>query len=101
VLARDAGLDLGGALQAFEERTGFMAARGLDVSAFSFAATFARNLDYYTGFIFEAQDPRRGDGKPIVGGGRYDRLLEHLGAEAPIPAVGCSFWLDRIVGGPS
>ena len=99
VLAREAGLDLGGALQAFEERTGFMAARGLDVGAFSFAATFARNLDYYTGFIFEAQDPRRGDGKPIVGGGRYDRLLEHLGARAPIPAVGCSFWLDRIVGG--
>lgn len=100
VLARDAGLSIGSALDAFEERTGFMAARGLDVSAFSFAATFARNLDYYTGFIFEVQDPRRSDGKPIVGGGRYDRLLEHLGAEAPIPAVGCSFWLDRIVGRP-
>jgi ATP phosphoribosyltransferase regulatory subunit len=99
-LAKDAGLDLNGALATFEERTGFMAARGLDVSAFSFAATFARNLDYYTGFIFEVQDPRRSDGKPIVGGGRYDRLLEHLGAEAPIPAVGCSFWLDRIVGRP-
>ena len=53
-----------------------------------------------TGFIFEVQDPRRSDGKPVVGGGRYDRLLEHLGAEAPIPAVGCSFWLDRIVGRP-
>jgi ATP phosphoribosyltransferase regulatory subunit len=99
-LAREVGLDLGAALSLFEERTGFMAARGLDVSSFSFAATFARNLDYYTGFIFEVQDPRRSDLKPIVGGGRYDRLLEHLGAEAPIPAVGCSFWLDRIVGRP-
>jgi len=99
-LAKDAGLDIAPAVTVFEERTGFMAARGLDVTAFSFAATFARNLDYYTGFIFEVQDPRRSDGKPIVGGGRYDRLLEHLGAEAPIPAVGCSFWLDRIVGRP-
>jgi len=99
-LAQDAGLDLTEALTAFEERTGFMAARGLDVGAFSFSATFARNLDYYTGFIFEVQDPARGDGKPIVGGGRYDRLLQHLGAEEPIPAVGCSFWLDRIVGRP-
>jgi ATP phosphoribosyltransferase regulatory subunit len=99
-LARDAGLDIDPALTTFEERTGFMAARGLDVSAFSFAAAFARNIDYYTGFIFEVQDPRRSDGKPIVGGGRYDRLLEHLGAEAPIPAVGCSFWLDRILGRP-
>ena len=99
-LAADTGLDLNAAVGLFEERTGFMAARGLDVSAFSFAATFARNLDYYTGFIFEMQDPRRSDGKPVVGGGRYDRLLQHLGAEGPIPAVGCSFWLDRIVGRP-
>ncbi|MGO4572953.1 ATP phosphoribosyltransferase regulatory subunit [Microvirga sp. 2TAF3] len=100
LLAKDAGLDLSEALNTFEERTGFMAARGLDVAAFSFSATFARNLDYYTGFIFEVQDAGRSDGKPIVGGGRYDRLLEHLGAAAPIPAVGCSFWLDRIVGRP-
>lgn len=100
-LARDADLDLTAALDAFEERTGFMAARGLDVSAFSFAATFARNLDYYTGFIFEVHDTRSTDGKPVVGGGRYDRLLEHLGADSTIPAVGCSFWLDRIVGRPA
>jgi ATP phosphoribosyltransferase regulatory subunit len=99
-LAREAGLDLTPALTAFEERTGFMAARGLDVAAFSFAATFARNLDYYTGFIFEVQDASRRDGKPVVGGGRYDRLLQHLGAAEPIPAVGCSFWLDRILGQP-
>ena len=99
-LAREAGLDLTPALTAFEERTGFMAARGLDIAAFSFAATFARNLDYYTGFIFEVQDAGRRDGKPVVGGGRYDRLLQHLGAAEPVPAVGCSFWLDRILGQP-
>jgi ATP phosphoribosyltransferase regulatory subunit len=97
-LAQEAGLAVAPALDAFEERTGFMAARGLDVSRFAFAAAFARNLDYYTGFIFEVQDPGRPDGKPIVGGGRYDRLLQHLGADTAIPAVGCSFWLDRICG---
>ena len=96
-LARDARLDLGRAIDGLEERTGFMAARGLDVSAHRFAADFARNLDYYTGFIFELHDPRRPD-QPVVGGGRYDRLLQHLGAGTPIPAVGCSFWLDRILG---
>jgi ATP phosphoribosyltransferase regulatory subunit len=98
-LAADAGLDLGAALDAFEERTGFMAARGLDIAAFRFAADFARNLDYYTGFIFEIHDPARPLAKPLVGGGRYDRLLEHLGAREPVPAVGCSFWLDRILDG--
>ena len=97
-LAGDAGLDIGAALDAFEQRTGFMAVRGLDVGSFAFTAAFARNLDYYTGFIFEVQDPRRTDGKPVVGGGRYDRLLQHLGAPEPIPAVGCSYWLDRIGG---
>ena len=95
-LAHDARLDLGRALDAFETRVGFMAARGLDVTAFAFAADFARNLDYYTGFIFEAHDPRR-PGQPVVGGGRYDGLLQHLGAGSPVPAVGCSFWLDRIL----
>ena len=97
-LVADAGLRIDKAIDALEERTGFMAARGLDVAAFSFSASFARNLDYYTGFIFEAHRGRRADSRPVVGGGRYDRLLEHLGAREPIPAVGCSFWLDRILG---
>jgi ATP phosphoribosyltransferase regulatory subunit len=96
-LASDADLAIDPALDALEERTGFMAARGLDVGTLAFSAAFARNLDYYTGFIFEVQNPQAGHGRPVVGGGRYDRLLEHLGAAAPIPAVGCSFWLDRIV----
>lgn len=97
-LSLDAGLDISRAIDAFEERTGFMAARGLDIKAFSFSARFARNLDYYTGFIFEIGDPKRPDGKPVVGGGRYDGLVQHLGATEPTPAVGCSFWLDRLPG---
>ncbi|HEY7382648.1 MAG TPA: ATP phosphoribosyltransferase regulatory subunit [Beijerinckiaceae bacterium] len=100
-LARDADLDIARALDSFEERTGFMAARGVDISGFVFAADFARNLDYYTGFIFEVRDPRRSEVNLMVGGGRYDRLLQHLGATDEIPAVGCSFWLDRIAGAMS
>ncbi len=99
-LARDAGLNLDRALATLEERTGFMAARGLDVGRFSFACDFARNLDYYTGFIFEIGHPSRADGKPLVGGGRYDGLLQHLGAAEPVPAVGCSIWLERVGGEP-
>jgi ATP phosphoribosyltransferase regulatory subunit len=95
-LARDADMDLERSIDALEERIGFMAVRGLDIANFRFAADFVRNLDYYTGFVFEIADPRREDGKPLVGGGRYDRLLRHLGAAEPIAAVGCSFWLERI-----
>jgi ATP phosphoribosyltransferase regulatory subunit len=99
-LARDAGLDLDRAIDALEERTGFMAVRGLEIASFRFAADFARSLDYYTGFIFEAAAPRRADGKPVVGGGRYDRLLQHLGAPEPVAAVGCSIWLERVGAAP-
>ncbi|HEY8566208.1 MAG TPA: ATP phosphoribosyltransferase regulatory subunit [Beijerinckiaceae bacterium] len=97
-LARDAGLDLTASLDLFEERTGFMAARGLDVGTLHFSADFARNLDYYTGFIFELHEASGAVAKPLVGGGRYDGLLQHLGSPEPVPAVGCAFWLDRIGG---
>ena len=44
--------------------------------------------------VFEIALP--GDPQPLVGGGRYDRLLTLLGADKPIPGVGFSVWLDRI-----
>ncbi|MGL4727355.1 MAG: ATP phosphoribosyltransferase regulatory subunit [Bosea sp. (in: a-proteobacteria)] len=91
-----AGLDVGQALDRFDERIGFLAARGVDVSRISFSARFARNLDYYTGFVFELTDPDRTDGKPVAGGGRYDGLMQRLGAAEPVPAVGASIWLGRL-----
>ena len=33
---------------------------------------------------------------PLVGGGRYDGLLQHLGSPVPVPAVGCAVWLSRV-----
>lgn len=100
-LADQASLDLNRQLDAFDERTGFLAVRGVDVGAISYSAGFARNLDYYTGFIFELHDERRGDGRPVAGGGRYDTVLERLGAKRPVPAVGVSLWLDRLTGEPA
>jgi ATP phosphoribosyltransferase regulatory subunit len=95
-LARSAGVDLTGVLDRFDARLGFMAARGLDIGSFTFATRFVRNLDYYTGFVFEAHDPSTPNEKPVVGGGRYDRLLQTLGAAAPIPAVGAAIWVERL-----
>jgi ATP phosphoribosyltransferase regulatory subunit len=98
-LAKDAGLDLGAVLDSFDARTGFMAARGVDIGAVAFSASFGRNLDYYTGAVFEIRTRHGSDPRPVVGGGRYDRLLQTLGASSPVPAVGCSIWLDRLPGG--
>jgi ATP phosphoribosyltransferase regulatory subunit len=96
LLAAECGVDLARELDALEARTGFMAARGLDVAAMRFSAGFARNLDYYTSFIFELHDPAPGAARPVAGGGRYDALLQRLGAPDAIPAVGVSIWLDRL-----
>jgi len=97
-LAADAKLDLGAALDAMESRTGFFAARGLDIGALKFATAFGRGFDYYTGFVFEVTD---GTGETLVAGGRYDGLLTRLGSANPIPAVGFAAGLERLaaVGG--
>jgi ATP phosphoribosyltransferase regulatory subunit len=96
-LAADAKIALGPALDLLETRTGFLAARGVDVRAIKFATDFGRGFDYYTGFVFELQDER--SQRPLVAGGRYDGLLARLGATAPIPAVGFAASIDDLAGG--
>jgi ATP phosphoribosyltransferase regulatory subunit len=95
-LARDSKLDLTAILDKFDARLGFMAMRGLDVASLRFGTGFARNLDYYTGFVFEAHDKDEPEGKPLAGGGRYDLLAKSLGAKDAIPAVGAAIWVDRL-----
>jgi ATP phosphoribosyltransferase regulatory subunit len=95
-LATDAGLQLDAALDLFESRTGFLAARGMDVSQIRFSTAFGRGLDYYTGFVFEMHDTDRRIERPLIGGGRYDGLLQRLGAGEPIPAVGFAVWIERL-----
>jgi ATP phosphoribosyltransferase regulatory subunit len=95
-LAAEVGLALDPALDLFETRTGFLAARSVDVGAIRFATDFGRGLDYYTGFVFELHDPKRRLDGHLVGGGRYDGLLTRLGAAEPIAAVGFAVWIDRL-----
>lgn len=52
-LADEGGLDLSAALDRFDLRTGFLEARGFAPGQLEAAAGFARNLDYYSGFVFE------------------------------------------------
>ncbi len=57
--------------------------------------TLARGLAYYTGAIFELVATGKDIGS-LGGGGRYDGLIG-LFSRQPIPAVGASFGIDRIV----
>jgi ATP phosphoribosyltransferase regulatory subunit len=95
-LAADAKIDFNSALDLFESRTGFLAARGVDVGKIRFSTAFGRGLDYYTGFVFELHDPTGRTRGPLVAGGRYDDLLTRLGAQSPIPAVGFAVWIERV-----
>ncbi|TDA67483.1 MAG: ATP phosphoribosyltransferase regulatory subunit [Clostridia bacterium] len=55
--------------------------------------TLVRDLDYYTGMVFEIYAP--GLGFPVGGGGRYDHLLEQFGLEAP--ATGFAIGIERLL----
>ena len=52
-----------------------------------YAPGVIRGLDYYTGTVFEAQDLKGVVSRAILGGGRYDNLMEDVGGD-PLPGVG-------------
>lgn len=55
-----------------------------------------RGLDYYTRTVFEIVSPSLGAQNAIVGGGRYDDLIEEVGGP-PTPAIGFAIGLDRLI----
>ena len=96
-IASQGRLRMNGALDDFARRLGLMADEGVDLyDAARFSTAFGRRIDYYSGLVFEVHDPDRAELGPIVGGGRYDRLLKRLGAQADVPAVGFSVWVERL-----
>ena len=58
----------------------------------NFITNFGRDVEYYTGFVFEIFIEK----KEIARGGRYDGLLKSLGAKKNIPAVGAAINLKNI-----
>lgn len=80
-------LDMGTAIEHFSERLPLLDG---PASEAVFNAAFGRNLDYYTGLVFEVAL----DGKVVAGGGRYDRLIGLLGGPDS-PAIGFSAFIDE------
>ena len=72
-------------------------ASALDLQTNDFE-TFGQSggFDYYTGVSFEIHVPELGPRKVIASGGRYDNLVESLGAPHQIPAVGGAIALERL-----
>jgi len=59
--------------------------------------TLVRGLDYYSDTVFEmfADDADGGSQNALVGGGRYDGLVEQLGGQS-VPGCGFSFGVERV-----
>jgi ATP phosphoribosyltransferase regulatory subunit len=96
-LTKTAGVSLDAPLKALTARLATLKSLGVDPSRVSFAARFGRNMEYYTGFVFEMWARDAEGAVQIAGGGRYDTLLEQLGATRSIPAVGCAIRTERVL----
>jgi len=58
-----------------------------------FSTNFGRNIEYYTGIVFEIYNSSK---KEIARGGRYDGLLKSLGSKKNISAVGAAINLNNL-----
>jgi histidyl-tRNA synthetase len=54
-------------------------------------------MEYYTGFVFELWSRDAEGAVQIAGGGRYDTLLETLGAPTGTSAIGCAIRTERLL----
>ena len=77
------------AVEGLDARANAMSARGVDVDALPFEASYGRtSMEYYDGFVFGIYVNGRPDLPTLASGGRYDALTRRLGQGVEIPAVG-------------
>ena len=84
------------ALGEMRELAGVLDALGVDEAHAVFDPSLARGLDYYTGPVFETIIPDAPKFGSVMGGGRYNRLVERF-LDRNIPGTGMSIGLDRLI----
>lgn len=95
-LSARAKLKLNGTLAALEARFARLEKAGLDLGAARFATAFGREMDYYSGFVFQLCVAVKDGRRVLAAGGRYDKLLTRLGAPRDIPAAGFAVFGDAL-----
>jgi ATP phosphoribosyltransferase regulatory subunit len=96
-LLKTVAIDLDSQLSAMEARLAVLRDLGVDLSQVQFTAHFGRNMEYYTGFVFELWGRDKEGPVQVAGGGRYDSMMEMLGARKPVSAVGCAIRTERVL----
>ena len=84
-------------LSAMEARLATLKGLGVDPARVQFTAHFGRNMEYYTGFVFELWARDKEGPVQVAGGGRYDTMMEMLGAKRPVSAIGCAIRTERVL----
>lgn len=90
-------VDLSEALTRYQRRIDMFEEAGVDIGQAEFSAEFGRNLEYYSGFVFQIDTGADGSGSYVAGGGRYDGLLQAVGAPHAVPGIGVAIHTDRLL----
>ncbi len=80
-------------LQHFDELRELLSVSGVDAVE---NPRLVRGLDYYSHTVFEWTTDQLGAQSAVCAGGRYDGLLEQLGANN-MPGVGWAFGMERVI----
>lgn len=86
-----------GAFAQVRELLAHLDALGVSEASARLDPSLARGLAYYTGTVYEGSLAPAGVGS-VMGGGRYDGLVSRF-SDDPLPAVGASIGLDRLITG--
>jgi ATP phosphoribosyltransferase regulatory subunit len=97
MIAKGAGIDLDPALHTLVRRFERLEKSGVDLGRAVFATGFGRNLEYYSGLVFQVEVGDEWNASQIAGGGRYDGLLGKLGAPREVPAIGTAIHTERLL----
>ena len=60
-----------------------------------FSTNIGRNTEYYTGLVFEIY--KKSKKLNLASGGRYDNLMQILGANTKVPAIGGAINYDNLL----
>lgn len=96
-LLKTIAINLDPQLAAMEKRLVTLKSLGVDLAKVQFTAHFGRNMEYYTGFVFELWARDKEGPVQIAGGGRYDSMMEMLGSKKPVSAIGCALRTERVL----
>ncbi len=96
-LSQDAKIDMEAAIKNCRRRQALLQETGIKAEDALFSTVFGRQFEYYTGFVFQVELPKRGPAGQIAGGGRYDGLLSAIGAPVNVPAIGAAINTERLL----